>query len=62
MTNLSFNPRSPHGERRDLEALAMSYYQNVSIHAPRMGSDTATLLAGDDVNGVSIHAPRMGSD
>ena len=33
----------------------------ISIHAPRMGSDSC-LRAGGGVAGISIHAPRMGSD
>ena len=57
----NFNPRSPHGERlrrmvRDGE------FTEISIHAPRTGSDAgrpAVLLA---VRGISIHAPRTGSD
>ena len=36
--------------------------QEISIHAPRMGSD---FIIGDIMNDnkkISIHAPRMGSD
>ena len=33
----------------------------ISIHAPRMGSDRAPQHGGSH-RGISIHAPRMGSD
>ena len=35
---------------------------DISIHAPRMGSDARVIawLAGE--TWISIHAPRMGSD
>ena len=33
-----FNPRSPHGERRDSKSFASRGW-NISIHAPRTGSD-----------------------
>ena len=34
---------------------------NISIHAPRAGSDTTAALRGDE-EAISIHAPRAGSD
>ena len=34
----NFNPRSPHGERR--EAVQLCRDENISIHAPRTGSDS----------------------
>ena len=34
----NFNPRSPHGERRDLRAIRHLLFV-ISIHAPRTGSD-----------------------
>ena len=55
-----FNPRSPCGERlsvRPNEAQTPS----ISIHAPRVGSDTS----GSELSVywiISIHAPRVGSD
>ena len=55
-----FNPRSPHGERRDDENHAQGNH-HISIHAPRTGSDgrfPARCTAGR----ISIHAPRTGSD
>ena len=55
-----FNPRSPHGERRLPEYWYYSVY-DISIHAPRTGSDTARLCIKTVYN-ISIHAPRTGSD
>ena len=55
-----FNPRSPHGERRQLlkrDAQAA----NISIHAPRTGSDSSALPLCNSCS-ISIHAPRTGSD
>ena len=37
-----FNPRSPHGERRKL-LRKQSKHLLISIHAPRMGSDTTSV-------------------
>ena len=57
---INFNPRSPHGERQC--PVSFTVFQCViSIHAPRMGSDSLCRhkqFAGT----ISIHAPRMGSD
>ena len=55
-----FNPRSPDGER------LVAWFNNkatheISIHAPRMGSDRLTPRALCQAE-ISIHAPRMGSD
>ena len=58
---MSFNPRPPRGERRrrHLDSMPLS---DVSIHAPREGSDIiVTGLPSLHVR-VSIHAPREGSD
>ena len=55
-----FNPRSPHGERQDVEFLD-SAKQDISIHAPRTGSDRNTGEC-PSVARISIHAPRTGSD
>ena len=55
-----FNPRSPHGERRftcNVGRIAC----DISIHAPRTGSDER-LAALSDMLEISIHAPRTGSD
>ena len=56
-----FNPRSPHGER-----LARRSYKgfspDISIHAPRTGSDLPFLSDNKCHHLISIHAPRTGSD
>ena len=36
-------------------------YDDISIHAPRVGSDRAAIAA-DSAFKISIHAPRVGSD
>ena len=55
-----FYPRSPRGERRgSLDADAE--FQVISIHAPREGSDQASLPPFPQ-RAISIHAPREGSD
>ena len=38
-----FNPRSPDGERR-VYAMATPGEYTISIHAPRMGSDSTSLV------------------
>ncbi len=58
--NLHFNPRSPHGERQPV-LQTKNANLNISIHAPRTGSDAKPLTA-EDVLSISIHAPRTGSD
>ena len=56
-----FNPRSPCGERRFRSRRRRHRCAAISIHAPRVGSDTGT--AGKTVCIlISIHAPRVGSD
>ena len=55
-----FNPRSPHGERR-VVAMRKEYYQGISTHAPRTGSDASTS-ASPMTASISTHAPRTGSD
>ena len=56
----NFNPRSPCGER--LTVMRWKRWMiNISIHAPRVGSD----LMDDEYRKkivISIHAPRVGSD
>ncbi len=57
---LNFNPRSPDGERLQ-GRIALQVDHEISIHAPRMGSDRGH--PGRRTEGpISIHAPRMGSD
>ena len=58
--SLHFNPRSPHGERRRV-LLGGGVEENISIHAPRTGSDADLSDAYGDAK-ISIHAPRTGSD
>ena len=36
-------------------------YYDISIHAPRRGSDLKELIVAE-VTEISIHAPRRGSD
>ena len=55
-----FNPRSPHGERRETNG-DKGYLARISIHAPRTGSDRIKPLHRVGVE-ISIHAPRTGSD
>ena len=56
-----FNPRSPHGERL-LTFVARAQESNISIHAPRTGSDAAASSVCHPDKEISIHAPRTGSD
>ena len=55
-----FNPRSPHGERHALNP-RRNHARQISIHAPRTGSDPA-VDGRRVVADISIHAPRTGSD
>ena len=55
-----FNPRSPHGERQDRAFLNRRI--EISIHAPRTGSDDGRGRKKRSKNLISIHAPRTGSD
>ncbi len=59
-TPMYFNPRSPHGERQEDISKAMTAEQ-ISIHAPRTGSDGIPRTCGW-WPAISIHAPRTGSD
>ena len=56
----NFNPRSPHGERRQL-ATELGNVEAISIHAPRTGSD-GLISPVKILFVISIHAPRTGSD
>ena len=56
-----FNPRSPHGERRDVRSYAYAT-STISIHAPRTGSDLPDDGKRLRHGVISIHAPRTGSD
>ena len=55
-----FNPRSPRGERPPFEWL-YQHKENISIHAPREGSDNWRYRKMK-IEIISIHAPREGSD
>ena len=56
-----FNPRSPHGER-PLRRGLLEAGAEISIHAPRTGSDQTYREDVQMTFEISIHAPRMGSD
>ena len=56
-----FNPRSPCGERRHFRAFD-SFGRDISIHAPRAGSDVSFAVCSVLYFSISIHAPRAGSD
>ena len=60
-TARDFNPRSPRGERHVNAAHGIAYL-NISIHAPREGSDHRILGKAAPTLIISIHAPREGSD
>ena len=57
-----FNPRSPHGERHYARLAYGRMESIISTHAPRTGSDEATLNAKQEWFLISTHAPRTGSD
>ena len=57
----NFNPRSPHGERPEYDALT-DEQRSISIHAPRTGSDDRHCRPRRPACPISIHAPRTGSD
>ena len=56
----NFNPRSPHGERRGMSA-ALSAHQEISIHAPRTGSDLAALPAPQTSESFQSTLPARGA-
>ena len=58
--NENFNPRSPRRERQEPNAATVAF-SDISIHAPREGSDTQIFRRDKSAN-ISIHAPREGSD
>ena len=59
--SLYFNPRSPCGERRPAPRCPHQR-PSISIHAPRVGSDSIAALIFHLDGNISIHAPRVGSD
>ena len=56
-----FNPRSPCGERQNGDKPG-NPVRLISIHAPRVGSDSFALNPMSPGSFISIHAPRVGSD
>ena len=56
-----FNPRSPCGERLCLKLDFVPLWL-ISIHAPRVGSDSGRFISTGVRWDISIHAPRVGSD
>ena len=56
-----FNPRSPHGERPNIFQV-FEPGEEISIHAPRTGSDATYKCPDCGATIISIHAPRTGSD
>ena len=57
----NFNPRSPCGERQ-ARGWSPGYRKDISIHAPRVGSDISARSSSSRRTRISIHAPRVGSD
>ena len=57
---LNFYPRFPRGER-PLKAGVRWWQVDISIHAPREGSDPNKYRETEGIK-ISIHAPREGSD
>ena len=46
----------------DIFCCVLAFFDVISIHAPRMGSDSVHELETRSEANISIHAPRMGSD
>ena len=59
--NHDFNPRSPCGERQE-PRVEFEIGEDISIHAPRAGSDEEPRVEFEIGEDISIHAPRAGSD
>ena len=59
--NPDFNPRTPGGVRLWCIACGRQYRQ-ISIHAPRVGCDSAIKAPRCKPEHISIHAPRVGCD
>ena len=55
-----FNPRSPHGERRGGSGF-LARVELISIHAPRTGSDVATLWTSVDGGQFQSTLPARGA-
>ena len=55
-----FNPRSPHGERRYADGVFQSL-PDISIHAPRTGSDPMRISVNHPGNGFQSTLPARGA-
>ena len=55
-----FNPRSPHGERRE-DLSTFDIYSRISIHAPRTGSDEQAKAAYDALIQFQSTLPARGA-
>ena len=53
----NFNPRAPHGARRDVACQGMRS-EHISIHAPRMGRDFKRLRLGRGFKNFNPRAPH----
>ena len=60
-TSAHFNPRSPHGERLSLSQVADKSRSSFQSTLPARGA-TSAVAAGIFTQEISIHAPRTGSD
>ena len=60
-TRGGFNPRPPRGGRPGTD-VGTKVANAVSIHAPRVGGDSASRIFLPIEILVSIHAPRVGGD
>ena len=58
---MDFNPRSPHGERRQSHGASRRSDQQFQSTLPARGA-TTPLVPGITYSCISIHAPRTGSD
>ena len=45
-----------------LVTFGIGFVVDISIHAPRVGSDNEATLKEVKITDISIHAPRVGSD
>ena len=56
----NFNPRSPHGERRE-EQTAFAFFHDFNPRSPH-GERLEAEIPGINALLISTHAPRTGSD
>ena len=55
-----FNPRSPHGERRNA-LISLRVTHDISIHAPRTGSDVIDALTAQRIEAFQSTLPARGA-